>query len=80
MLWSRLTPECLVQAGLKIWVLTGDKVETAINIGYACSLLRQGMDRIVVSLDKPEVAAADEAGNKEKLFEVCRGRKKRNGY
>jgi magnesium-transporting ATPase (P-type) len=59
-----------VQAGLKIWVLTGDKVETAINIGYACSLLRQGMNRIVVSLDKPEVQAAEEAGGKERLFEV----------
>lgn len=30
-------PQCidkLAQAGLKIWVLTGDKIETAINIGY----------------------------------------------
>lgn len=29
-------PECidkLAQAGLKIWLLTGDKKETAINIG-----------------------------------------------
>lgn len=26
----------LARAGIKIWVLTGDKVETAINIGYAC--------------------------------------------
>lgn len=29
-------PQCidrLAQAGLKIWVLTGDKMETAINIG-----------------------------------------------
>lgn len=24
----------LAQAGIKIWVLTGDKMETAINIGY----------------------------------------------
>jgi phospholipid-translocating ATPase len=24
------------RAGIKIWVLAGDKVETAINIGYAC--------------------------------------------
>lgn len=32
-------PECinkLAQAGIKIWVLTGDKMETAINIGYYC--------------------------------------------
>ena len=27
------------QAGIKVWVLTGDKVETAINIGQSCQLL-----------------------------------------
>ncbi|KAD6118633.1 hypothetical protein E3N88_09904 [Mikania micrantha] len=45
-------PQCidkLAQAGLKIWVLTGDKMETAINIGFACSLLRQGMKQICIS-------------------------------
>ncbi|KAH8304501.1 hypothetical protein KR059_011394 [Drosophila kikkawai] len=30
------TLEALQRAGLKIWVLTGDKVETAFNIGLAC--------------------------------------------
>lgn len=25
--------------GIKLWVLTGDKIETAINIGYSCQLL-----------------------------------------
>ncbi|XP_076582000.1 phospholipid-transporting ATPase IC [Chaetodon auriga] len=29
----------LRQAGLKVWVLTGDKKETAVNIGYSCELL-----------------------------------------
>ena len=29
--------ETLLQAGLKIWILTGDKEETAINIGVACN-------------------------------------------
>ncbi|KAI5416464.1 phospholipid-transporting ATPase 10 [Lathyrus oleraceus] len=50
-------PECidkLAQAGIKLWVLTGDKMETAINIGYACSLLRQGMKQIVINSDTPE--------------------------
>ncbi|XP_073048342.1 probable phospholipid-transporting ATPase 4 isoform X1 [Primulina eburnea] len=45
-------PQCidkLAQAGLKIWVLTGDKMETAINIGFACSLLRQGMKQICMT-------------------------------
>lgn len=29
----------LQMAGIKIWVLTGDKQETAVNIGYSCQLL-----------------------------------------
>jgi len=24
------------KAGIKLWVLTGDKIETAINIAYSC--------------------------------------------
>lgn len=30
-------------AGIQVWVLTGDKVETAINIGYSCKLLESTM-------------------------------------
>eukprot|EP00743_Colponemidia_sp_Colp-15_P004663 GILK01005024.1.p1 GENE.GILK01005024.1~~GILK01005024.1.p1 ORF type:complete len:1174 (-),score=231.08 GILK01005024.1:215-3736(-) len=46
----------LAQAGLKIWMLTGDKVETAINIGFACSLLEQHMRRMLIqSVSPPEV-------------------------
>ncbi|KAK1175311.1 putative phospholipid-transporting ATPase VD isoform X1 [Acipenser oxyrinchus oxyrinchus] len=33
------TIEALQKAGIKIWVLTGDKQETAINIAYSCKLL-----------------------------------------
>ncbi|XP_042605483.1 phospholipid-transporting ATPase IC [Cyprinus carpio] len=29
----------LRRAGLKVWVLTGDKTETAVNVGYACKLM-----------------------------------------
>ena len=35
-------PETIVamkEAGIKVWVLTGDKMGTAINIGYSCGLL-----------------------------------------
>lgn len=35
-------------AGIVIWVLTGDKIETAVNIGYSCGLLKQNMVEIVV--------------------------------
>ena len=37
----------LGDAGIKLWVLTGDKVETAINIGFSCNLLNNSMDLIV---------------------------------
>ena len=30
-------------ANIKVWMLTGDKVDTAINIGYSCSLLDTNM-------------------------------------
>lgn len=33
----------LAKADIKIWVLTGDKKETAENIGYSCSLLTDNM-------------------------------------
>lgn len=33
------TIKSLKSAGIKIWVLTGDKIETAINIGFSCGLL-----------------------------------------
>ena len=35
------TIEQLHEAGMNVWVLTGDKLETAINIGFACRLLRR---------------------------------------
>uniref|UniRef100_A0A0D9WBP4 Phospholipid-transporting ATPase n=1 Tax=Leersia perrieri TaxID=77586 RepID=A0A0D9WBP4_9ORYZ len=61
-------PECidkLAQAGIKIWVLTGDKMETAINIGYACSLLRQGMKQIGITLEQSaEIMAVEKGGDK----------------
>ena len=36
----------LALARIRIWVLTGDKRETAENIGFACNLLREEMTRI----------------------------------
>lgn len=31
--------QALRRAGMKVWILTGDKPETAINIAYSCKLL-----------------------------------------
>nr|XP_019706336.1 phospholipid-transporting ATPase 1 isoform X1 [Elaeis guineensis] len=41
--------ESLRQAGIKVWVLTGDKQETAISIGYSCRLLTSEMTQIVIN-------------------------------
>lgn len=45
----------LAEAGIKIFVLTGDKVETAINIGRSCNLLTDAMrgeQLIVIDIDE----------------------------
>ena len=36
------------RAGIKVWVLTGDKLETAINIGYSCKLLDDGLLKLII--------------------------------
>uniref|UniRef100_A0A8V5HGB7 Phospholipid-transporting ATPase n=1 Tax=Melopsittacus undulatus TaxID=13146 RepID=A0A8V5HGB7_MELUD len=42
------TIETLARASIKIWVLTGDKQETAMNISYSCNLLNDDMDDVFV--------------------------------
>nr|KAF6347845.1 ATPase phospholipid transporting 8B3 [Myotis myotis] len=37
------TIQCLKQGNIKVWVLTGDKQETAVNISFACQLLSEDM-------------------------------------
>ncbi|KAF8875785.1 phospholipid-transporting ATPase 1 [Infundibulicybe gibba] len=46
--------EMLHRAGIKLWILTGDKLQTAIEIGYSCNLLKQNMDLMIISADSPE--------------------------
>uniref|UniRef100_A0A674K9I0 Phospholipid-transporting ATPase n=1 Tax=Terrapene triunguis TaxID=2587831 RepID=A0A674K9I0_9SAUR len=43
------TIETLMKADIKIWILTGDKQETAINIGHSCKLLKKNMGLIVIN-------------------------------
>lgn len=55
------TISLLARAGIKLWVLTGDKVETAINIGFSCNLLTNEMELIVFNIpgDQPQQAARE---------------------
>ncbi len=47
-----LVPEAIAslqEAGIKVWVLTGDKQETAINIGYSSQLISPEMEVIILN-------------------------------
>lgn len=48
--------QSLMRAGIKLWVLTGDKEETAINIARTCNLITPGMAEIIIN---PPPAPAD---------------------
>jgi phospholipid-translocating ATPase len=41
-----VTLEVLRYAGIKIWVLTGDKTETAINISFTCKHFSKSMEKM----------------------------------
>ena len=48
------TIHTLQEAGIKIWVLTGDRQETAINIGMSCRLLTEDMNLLIVNEETKE--------------------------
>ncbi|KAI5177057.1 phospholipid-transporting ATPase IK isoform X1 [Manis pentadactyla] len=51
------TIKCLKQGNIKVWVLTGDKQETAVNVGFACQLLSEN----TVILEEEEIVRVLEA-------------------
>lgn len=68
-------PGCIEQmmsAGIAVWVLTGDKQDTAINIGQACSLIRDDMDLHVVNIQDLVKAEAEREITRDEFNE--RGR------
>ncbi|KAL8642664.1 MAG: hypothetical protein Q9228_000669 [Teloschistes exilis] len=48
------TIHTLQEAGIKIWVLTGDRQETAINIGMSCKLISEDMSLLMVNEDSAQ--------------------------
>ncbi len=48
------TLAALLAAEVKVWVITGDKPETAINVGYSSQLLQRDMKLLRVPVDVPE--------------------------
>ncbi|KAK5265226.1 aminophospholipid translocase [Exophiala xenobiotica] len=43
------TIHTLQAAGIKVWVLTGDRQETAINIGMSCKLISEDMTLLIIN-------------------------------
>ncbi|PPS12170.1 hypothetical protein GOBAR_AA08472 [Gossypium barbadense] len=63
-------PNCiqtLSRAGIKIWVLTGDKIETAINIAYACNLLNNEMKQFIISSETDAIREVEERGDQTEI-------------
>ncbi len=42
------------KAGIKFWVLTGDRIENTMNIAYACKLLNNSLVRICINYGSEE--------------------------
>lgn len=61
------TIHTLQTAGIKVWVLTGDRQETAINIGMSCKLIGEDMTLLIVN---EETSAATRENIQKKLDAV----------
>lgn len=50
------TISALLKANINVWVLTGDKQETAINIAHSANLLHHNMPLLVLNEDSLDVS------------------------
>ncbi|KAL7606801.1 hypothetical protein Lser_V15G14794 [Lactuca serriola] len=64
--------ETLAKAGIKIWVLTGDKLETAINIAYACKLINNEMKQFIISSETDEIRDAENRGDPVEIAQLIK--------
>ncbi|KAL8153941.1 hypothetical protein V2J09_011701, partial [Rumex salicifolius] len=64
--------ETLSRAGIKIWVLTGDKMEMAINIAYACNLINNDMRQFIISSETDEIREVEERGDPVEVARVTK--------
>jgi phospholipid-translocating ATPase len=49
-----VTISILMEANIRLWVLTGDKQETAIEIAKSCQLIQEGMQAEILTIDFEE--------------------------
>ncbi|XP_068775811.1 phospholipid-transporting ATPase IK [Struthio camelus] len=70
------TIQLLKLGNIKVWVLTGDKQETAMNVGYACKLLTDDMEvleekKISEILEACWVSHNNVSSSEEALYSSC---------
>ncbi|KAM6909972.1 phospholipid-transporting ATPase ID [Xenentodon cancila] len=62
-------------ANIKIWVLTGDKQETAVNIGYSCKMLTDDMTEVfIISGNTVQSVRQELRRARERMIELSRAR------
>ncbi|XP_036071926.1 phospholipid-transporting ATPase ID isoform X1 [Oryzias melastigma] len=62
-------------ANIKIWVLTGDKQETAVNIGYSCKMLTDDMTEVFIINGHTVQSVRQELRRaRERMIELSRAR------
>ncbi|XP_067457579.1 phospholipid-transporting ATPase ID isoform X2 [Thunnus thynnus] len=62
-------------ANIKIWVLTGDKQETAVNIGYSCKMLTDDMTEVfIISGHTVQSVRQELRRARERMIELSRSR------
>ncbi|XP_071767289.2 phospholipid-transporting ATPase ID [Centroberyx gerrardi] len=62
-------------ANIKIWVLTGDKQETAVNIGYSCKMLTDDMTEVfIISGHTVQSVRQELRRARERMIELSRAR------
>ncbi|XP_022238168.1 probable phospholipid-transporting ATPase VA [Limulus polyphemus] len=75
-------PECIASlqaAGLVVWVLTGDKQETAVNIAYSCQLFTPDMEiltlnaRSKVNINENSDTDTDNAVSNDNTHDIVHG-------
>jgi len=65
--------ETLLDAGIRIWMITGDKQETAINIAVSCNLVKHVDSLMIVNVgdaDDPVARVTDLIGDAESKIEA----------
>ncbi|KAJ6318973.1 hypothetical protein OIU76_014341 [Salix suchowensis] len=59
--------ETLSRAGIKVWVLTGDQMGTAINIAYACNLINNEMKQFIISSETDAIREVENRGDQVEI-------------